>query len=147
MIIKKGEVVVNNLSVGLDHAKKCNDFVFISHPHYDHLVHTASRVICSEATRDLACKRGKQFLNAVTSDFSENDCNFELLNSGHVLGSKSLFINNGESLLYTSDFCPRDRYFLVGFKPKKCDYLVIESSAILISFSRKQRMFFLKRGK
>ena len=55
--------------------------------------------------------------------------NVELLNAGHIAGSRAALIDDGEqTYLYTGDISTRDRFYLRGFEPPNADVLVIEST-------------------
>lgn len=95
---------------------------FVSHAHFDHLTPRKGRLVCSEETRKIAEERtGEKF----ESDESEI---LETIDAGHIIGSKSALIKGNEKVLYTGDFCPRERLFLEGFEPVEADILVIEST-------------------
>ncbi|MBR9679265.1 MAG: hypothetical protein GON13_03285 [Nanoarchaeota archaeon] len=110
----------NGLKLGLDNGK--GDINFISHAHSDHLFSSKKSVLSSSETLLLARARNKH----VGELFSDD--NFELLNAGHVLGSCSLLYHGSKSVLFTGDFCTRDRHFLKGFKPKSADVLIMETT-------------------
>jgi putative mRNA 3-end processing factor len=117
------KVKTKDYILSLDSAGGDSTHCFLSHAHSDHLVKTSKRVLCSEPTKLISEVRGCSIdrLNSLKG--------VKLLNSGHILGSNSLLIDDdGESLLYTGDFSTRDRAFMKGFKPVKCDTLVIEST-------------------
>lgn len=108
------------------------DYVFISHAHLDHMkgiMNTKANLLASEETAFLAGKRGFQLeiMNNIPEDF-------ELINSGHILGSSGLLI--GKKLFYTGDFTTRSRAFMKGCKPVDCEVLIIEST-----FGKKQYIF------
>ncbi|MDD5054186.1 MAG: hypothetical protein PHG04_02285 [Candidatus Nanoarchaeia archaeon] len=126
-IIKhKGFFRVNSddFSISLD----CNDsesnFAFLSHSHSDHLFKTNTPAIMSNETHKLAKLRGYDY--SLAKNVPEN---ISLLDSGHMIGSKSLFINDcNDSMLFTGDFSTKSRAFINGLKVKKCKNLIIEST-------------------
>jgi putative mRNA 3-end processing factor len=75
------------------------NYVFISHAHLDHICKQESKdveAICSEETFILSTLRGFGIKRA--------DSPFLLLDSGHILGSKSIVLEtNCEKILYTGD--------------------------------------------
>ncbi|MEM4312039.1 MAG: MBL fold metallo-hydrolase RNA specificity domain-containing protein [Nitrososphaerales archaeon] len=106
------------------------DIIFISHAHFDHLSKASNSIILtSKETQYIAKERNFYLEN--TRDELEG---FELINSGHILGSKALRIYR--EILYTGDFCLRDRAFLRKGIVKNCDVLIIEST-----YGRKEFVF------
>lgn len=99
------------------------DFVFVSHAHFDHLPPSdpKSKVITSHETAFLAKERGLSL--GSTSDEGEG---FQLIDSGHILGSRSLLIDG--DILYTGDVAGRARAFLGKGRPVKCSILIVEST-------------------
>jgi len=100
------------------------DYAFVSHAHLDHMKgigNTKAKLLASEETVFLAGKRG--FHLEIMNSIPEN---FELINSGHILGSSGLLI--GKKLFYTGDFTTRSRAFMKGCNPVDCDVLIIEST-------------------
>jgi len=99
-----------------------SDLVFISHAHYDHLLlKGGQKVLASKETVALANARGIGITNPVT----EID-GLKMLNSGHILGSRSLLID--DEIYYTGDFSLRSRAFLKGGETPRCRVLIIEST-------------------
>ena len=113
---------INGLSIGLDFP--ASDLVFMSHAHTDHIVRGVKcPVIMSKLTAALIHHRTGGNYNLML-----NYPNLELLDSGHVIGSKALLINSDKKIFYTGDFTTHDRFFLKGLKPVKCDTLIIEAT-------------------
>ena len=81
---------VNGLKISLDKREQGSDFDFISHAHSDHVsaAKSSKNAIASSETKDL--------INAAYGiDITLHGGNgFELLDSGHMLGSKQLYIND-----------------------------------------------------
>ena len=114
----------DGIKIALDPRKSMDaDLTFISHAHADHMHQPSkdSKILASKETIVLASKRGYKI-----DDYHEDHPNLKLINSGHVLGSRSLLID--DSILYTSDICIRDRAFLRGARLPRCDTLIIEST-------------------
>ncbi len=109
--------------IALDPNKSTDtDVTFVSHAHMDHL-HTpqnGERVLTSHETSKLAGARGYKMQNYESLD------GFELIDSGHILGSKGLLID--DKIFYTGDVSMRDRAFLRGAKIPKCEILILEST-------------------
>lgn len=98
------------------------DYHLISHAHSDH-VPKADKVLCSPETASLIMHR-----YTTTMKFKHQLNGIELLNSGHILGSRSFFIQDGSSVLYTGDFSNKNRLFLKKAQLKKADNLIIETT-------------------
>ncbi len=117
-------VTTSSFSISLDprSASSC-DYTFVSHAHIDH-VHSPngkSKIIASEETKELAKLRGYELGKVI-----EGASGIELIDSGHILGSRAVLIK--DRVLYTGDLCSRDRAFLKGFRGIKCDTLIVEST-------------------
>ncbi|RLG60573.1 hypothetical protein DRN86_02170, partial [Candidatus Geothermarchaeota archaeon] len=98
------------------------DYHFISHAHWDHLPkRICGKILASEETLRFAVERGMRMVKV-----DRSPSHAELLNSGHILGSSALLID--DKILYTGDVCLRDRFFLRGFKPIKVEILIIEAT-------------------
>ncbi len=115
----------NGLTIGLDSQSSSSDFSFLSHAHTDHLIKRPVKpVIASELTGLIAEQR-----LGYSYDLINSLPNVSLIDSGHIVGSKSLLINDGvESFLYTGDFTVHDRFFLKGLRPVRVDNLFIETT-------------------
>lgn len=99
------------------------DYTFVSHAHIDHM-HVPSkneRVIASEATKELAKVRGYDL--GETVDVAEG---VELLDSGHILGSRAMRIE--DEVYYTGDASGRARAFLGKCKTRQARILVMETT-------------------
>lgn len=117
--------VVNGDTVVADATDPSGDAVVVSHAHADHLYRTAPQTaIWSALTRDLAALRrpDEPVPTRVTHP------RIDLLNAGHVSGSRAALIDAGERILYTGDVCTRDRFSLEGFEPVPADILIVEST-------------------
>ena len=121
---------VENLNIKLDSKFVEGDISFISHAHFDHLINrnTMRHILCSNETRDIIkCRCGLELNNI--QELSIGNTKFTLKNSGHILGSSSLVVENDESkLIYTGDFCIKNRGPIKGYQHEKCDILVIETT-------------------
>ena len=99
------------------------DYTFVSHAHIDHM-HSPSKgekVIASVATRELARARGYD-LGATTEEVE----GVELLDSGHILGSRAIRI--ADEVYYTGDASGRNRAFLGRCKTRRARILVMETT-------------------
>jgi len=112
------------------------DLFFISHTHYDHLPLKSRkplftpRVVCSKATARLfGYRMGYEIaqMNALeTEQFS-----LKITPSGHTFDSsvaEIIFKETNQRLIYTGDINLEDRAYLQGFRPKKCDLLLLEAT-------------------
>jgi putative mRNA 3-end processing factor len=104
------------------------DFTFVSHAHVDHL-HKRSRkksvktqVIASKETALIAQARGYQM-----ADTSEEQDGFQLVDTGHILGSRGLLIGDND-VYYTGDLSIRERAFMKPAKMPRAKTLIIEST-------------------
>jgi putative mRNA 3-end processing factor len=97
----------------------------VSHAHGDHLYSDPPRrAVWSKLTRALAgVRRSDEHL----PDRVDHPA-VELLDAGHVPGSRAALIRGDRDVLYTGDVCTRDRLNLDGFEPPPADVLVVEST-------------------
>ena len=100
---------------------------FVSHAHMDHLPSkNGGTILSSIETNKIANLRGFRMENHV-----EKIDDFELVDSGHILGSKGLLFDD---VFYTGDICTRDRGFLFGAKIPKCKTMITECTFGLPEF-------------
>lgn len=99
------------------------DYAFVSHAHIDHMHNPSKteRIIASSATRDLARARGYDLGETI-----ERLEGVDLLDSGHILGSRAIRID--DELLYTGDASGRERAFLGKCRTKTARILVMETT-------------------
>ncbi len=104
-----------------------SDFAFVSHAHVDHLSKsylrssTIKKVLTSKETFEIAHVRG-----FVLGQIHEGNGNVQLVDTGHILGSRGLLINN--DLFYTGDISIRERAFMKAQQIPKVKTLIIEST-------------------
>ena len=105
-----------------------SDLAFVSHAHIDHLSKnyfkspsTAKKVLTSKETLEFALARGF-FIGKI----HEGDSTIQLLDTGHILGSKGLLVNN--DLYYTGDISIRERAFMRAEQIPKVKTLIVEST-------------------
>jgi putative mRNA 3-end processing factor len=99
------------------------DYTFVSHAHIDHM-HAPSkneRIIASAETRELAAARGYDL-----GDTVEEAEGVELLDSGHILGSRAIRID--DDVYYTGDASGRERAFLGKCRTRRARILVMETT-------------------
>jgi len=98
-----------------------------SHAHSDHIPTKyerkgENRVMGTEFTRRFISEvKGKTLL-------PQEHPGVSMLNAGHVTGSVMFEMDMGKKVLYTGDFCTRDRFRIEGAKPRKVDYLLMEAT-------------------
>ena len=118
------QVDIGKTRYALDpHSRVKADFTFVSHAHIDHM-HTPSkgeRVIASSATSELAKARGYDL--GATVEEAEG---VELLDSGHILGSRAIRI--ADDVYYTGDASGRARAFLGKCRTRQSRVLVMETT-------------------
>jgi putative mRNA 3-end processing factor len=121
-------VNINGKRISLDPRSHNNcDFTFVSHAHTDHLYKKTvtnnfnTRTLISNATSLIAKARGYKMTNAI-----EEFEGFQLVDSGHILGSKGLLIGN--ELYYTGDISTRERAFMKPAFIPSAYTLIIEST-------------------
>ncbi len=96
----------------------------VSHGHSDHLptrCHGKS-VVMSDVTQKLLKLRKR-----ATADIL-SDANVRPLDAGHVVGSRMFLLEGDRSILYTGDFCTKQKFFSQGAQPVSADVLIIEST-------------------
>jgi putative mRNA 3-end processing factor len=103
------------------------DFAFVSHAHTDHL-HRARKnsafkgqILASKETCAIARTRGYTIREPI-----ERHDTFELVDTGHIVGSKGLLV--GGEIYYTGDISTRKRAFMKPAQLPKVKVLVIEST-------------------
>ncbi len=99
------------------------DFAFVSHAHLDHMHRPSSteRIIASKETADLARARGYDL-----GDTLEEAEGVELLDSGHILGSRAIRIE--DEVYYTGDASGRERAFLGRCRTRRSRVLIMETT-------------------
>lgn len=105
-----------------------SDFIFVSHAHIDHLHKKRKneqikvKTLASKETAIIAKIRGYDI-----SDTIDTHVGFELLDTGHILGSRGLLID--DEIFYTGDISIRKRAFMNSITHiPKVETLIIEST-------------------
>lgn len=107
------------------------ELVFISHAHSDHAagVKTSRRIIASEETVDLLHSRNYADALSTRSKLAKSlPFKYDLLDAGHVLGSKQLYLPGNFSFIYTGDFKTRDSLTNRGAEIRNADLLMMETT-------------------
>ncbi len=105
------------------------DLSFISHAHSDHSlgIKHSRRIIASEETIDLI--HARNYGDSVLARLKlakDTSFKYELLDAGHVLGSKQIHLENGFSFTYTGDFKTRGSLTNKGAEVRQADVLLME---------------------
>ena len=111
---------IKDISINLDPKRSVHDEInFVSHAHSDHLPNrNGGTILSSNETKEIANLRGFKMENHI-----EKHEEYDLIDTGHILGSKGLLVNE---IFYTGDISTRNRGFLKGAKIPKCKTLVTE---------------------
>jgi putative mRNA 3-end processing factor len=110
-------------------------FTFVSHAHIDHLhkrgmeKKNKTQLLASKETALIAQARGYKIAKPV-----EQYDGFQLVDTGHILGSRGLLV--GEDIYYTGDMSMRERAFMKPAKIPHAKTLIIEST-----FGRSEYVF------
>jgi putative mRNA 3-end processing factor len=100
------------------------DVSMISHAHTDHLPTSfkQNRAICSPITKDFVkVRRGKEIEIC-------SDPRVKMLDAGHITGSNMFLLKGRQDILYTGDYCTRNKNQTKAAKPHKCDVLITEAT-------------------
>jgi len=113
--------------IALDVSDKNADLNFISHAHADHIKGAKKNTdaIASDETHELIKVR-----NGIELNIKSIPSSFKLLDAGHILGSKQLFIESslGYSILYTGDYQLQESCVAKKIEAKEADILIIDST-------------------
>lgn len=121
-------ICYGDYKISLDKKDKSANINFISHAHSDHTssVNTKSKFITSAATANLIKAR-----KSITIDYSESISGMKLLNAGHILGSKQLYLDLealGKTITYSGDYQMQPSYVAEPIEIKETEYLIIDST-------------------
>jgi putative mRNA 3-end processing factor len=101
-----------------------DEVCMVSHAHSDHLPSGLKHphALCSDITRDfIGLRKGKPVQ-------TYTDAQVTMLDAGHIPGSTMFLVDGERRVLYTGDFCTRDRETAKGAKPVKCDVMIMEAT-------------------
>jgi putative mRNA 3-end processing factor len=121
-------LVLGDYRVALDSSDKNANVNFVSHAHTDHMagLRKNRKALASEITRDLIeCRSGMRIELA-----PEPDC-VELLDAGHILGSKQLYVENdlyGYSVVYSGDYQMSRPLIGDKIRIREADVLIMDST-------------------
>jgi putative mRNA 3-end processing factor len=119
---------LGDYSIALDSRDDEANVNFVSHAHADHIsgLRSAKKALASVITKDIVESRSSLSMDLI----EEPEC-VELLNSGHILGSRQLFIQNdlyGYSMLYSGDYQMDEPILAEKLEIKRADVLIIDST-------------------
>ncbi|MGZ4928347.1 MAG: MBL fold metallo-hydrolase RNA specificity domain-containing protein [Halobacteriota archaeon] len=123
----------NGISVSFDDGTKFrldprtyspNEINLVSHGHSDHLPTRCNgkSIVMSEVTQALLKIR-----KSAAADIL-NHRSVTALDAGHVIGSHMFLLEGNATMLYTGDFCTKEKFFSNGAQPVDVDVLVVEST-------------------
>ncbi len=104
----------------------------VTHAHADHVSLKQSAYLMSEATKQLVETRFHKISKVIPlmfgKQFSFDGLEISVHNSGHVLGSSQVLVNNDKRIVFTSDFKLQESLVTKPAEILKSDVLVIEST-------------------
>ncbi len=114
--------------IGLDVKDPDANINFVSHAHSDHTsaIRKNSMVLCSKITKELVEVRSKYTIN-----MAEKPSCISLLSSGHMLGSKQLYVESevhGCSIVYTGDYQMQKSFASEPIEIRQADVLMMDST-------------------
>ncbi len=121
-------LVLGDYRVALDSSDKSANVNFVSHAHTDHMagLRKNRKALASEITKDLIeCRSG------MTVDLAEEPDCVDLLDAGHILGSKQLYVENdlyGYSVIYSGDYQMSRPLIAEKIEVREADVLVMDST-------------------
>jgi putative mRNA 3-end processing factor len=129
-IIHKGngiEIEIEGVKINLDPSKKA-DLSFISHAHSDHVPSSMEgKVLLSGHTHTLISKPETE-PHEFGEDIEIGPLRLQILESGHILGSGQLLVENGMRVVYTGDLNLKGGATSPEAAVPKCDVLIIETT-------------------
>ena len=119
---------IDNYNISLDLSNTIANLSFVSHAHTDHTgrAKNGASILASEETKALIEARKK-----VSVKLIEMPANIELLDAGHILGSKQLFIDSAEfgySVVYTGDYQMQPTPTAKKIEVKRADVAIVDST-------------------
>ncbi len=124
--VKKGVLMVKFKDdwIALDPKYTVNSkYIFISHAHSDHVPPYIgdSKVIASRETVEILKAKGYR-----VREYTEDLRGVELVDTGHILGSRGILIEG--RVFYTGDIAGRPRGFLDKARSRSCETLIVDST-------------------
>ncbi len=121
-------ISLGEYSIALDSKDDEANVNFVSHAHTDHIsgLRKNKKALASEITKDLVENRSHIEMELI----EEPEC-VELLNAGHMFGSRQLFVQNdlyGYSILYSGDYQMDEPVLAEKLETKQADVLILDST-------------------
>ncbi len=119
------QVQYDGLKIALDPLWKTDaGITFVSHAHLDHVSRNPGpgTIIASNETIELLRSRG---IN-IQKNGGQEDGRIKLFDSGHILGSRGILIEN--EIYYTGDIAGRPRAFLGKGQVPRAQVMIVEST-------------------
>lgn len=122
-------VVMEGVEIDLD-PKRVEGLSFISHAHSDHTPRSyKGEVISTKATKKLLRNYSEEKDSGeFNGEIQLDDLKIRMLESGHILGSSQIRIENSFTLTYTGDLDVKGGETTKKAEIQKCDILIIEST-------------------
>lgn len=119
---------IDNYDIELDLGHTVSNLNFVSHAHSDHTnrAKRGASILASLETKELIMAR-----KGIKIELSEKPVNIDLLDSGHILGSKQLFIDSpefGYSVVYTGDYQMQESPTARKIEVKQADVAILDST-------------------
>jgi putative mRNA 3-end processing factor len=101
-----------------------NEINLVSHGHSDHLPTRCDgkSVVMSDVTQALLKLRKRAHADILPHRSVRS------LDAGHVIGSHMFYLEGDCNILYTGDFCTKEKFFSQGAQPVTTDVLIVEST-------------------
>lgn len=121
-------ISLGEYSISLDSKDDEANVNFVSHAHADHVsgLRKNNKAIASQITKELIESR-----SSINVDLVEEPECVELLNAGHILGSKQLYVENdlyGYSILYSGDYQTSEPIISEKIETRQADVLILDST-------------------
>lgn len=121
-------LVLGDFRVALDSSDKSANVNFVSHAHTDHMagLRKNRKALASVITKDLIECRSELKVELA----EEPDC-VDLLDAGHILGSKQLYVENdlyGYSVVYSGDYQMSQPLIAEKIQIRQADVLIMDST-------------------
>ncbi len=115
------------------------DVAVITHGHSDHVSAGHKQYLMTLPTYDLLKIQGKNVVKTETTEFGKKhrigDTVVSFEDSGHILGSGQVILDNATRTVISGDFKVEDSLLTKGAKPVSCDTLVMETTFGLPEYS------------
>lgn len=121
-------ISLGEYSLALDSKDDDANVNFVSHAHSDHTsgLRKSKKVIASQITKELIESRSGKSIELL----GDIDC-VEMLNAGHILGSKQLYVENklyGYSMIYSGDYQIEEPIIAERIEMKQAEVVILDST-------------------